>query len=160
MFPMKKMLIRTLSFFLTMVLFTTSLLPGAAAVEYPGIESVTLEATASLLVDMSTGQVLHEVNADEMRYPASITKVMTALLTVEAVARGELSMDDVITVDAAALADITDDSSTANIVASGLLEKHGYHPIKFSDWIFIILGTSVVLWIGEAFRLFSRKAKN
>ena len=117
MIPMKKTFIRALSFFLTLTLFTTALLPGAAAVEYPGIEPVTLEATASLLVDMDTGQVLHEVNADEMRYPASITKVMTALLVVEAVARGELSMDTVITVDAAALTDITDDSSTANIVA-------------------------------------------
>lgn len=117
MFPMKKTLIRALSFLLTLSLFTTALLPGAAAVEYPGIEPVTLEATASLLIDMDTDQVLHEVNADEMRYPASITKVMTALLVVEAVARGELSMDTVVTVDAAALADITDDSSTANIVA-------------------------------------------
>ena len=117
MIPMKKTFIRALSFFLTLTLFTTALLPGAAAVEYPGIEPVTLEATASLLVDMDTGQVLHDVNADEMRYPASITKVMTALLVVEAVARGELSMDTVITVDAAALTDITDDSSTANIVA-------------------------------------------
>ena len=117
MFPMKKTLIRALSFLLTLSLFTTLTLPAAQAVEYPGIEPITLEATASLLINMDTDQVLHEVNADEMRYPASITKIMTALLTIEAVSRGDLSMDTVVTVDAAALADITDDSSTANIVA-------------------------------------------
>ena len=46
---------------------------------------------------------------------------------------------------------ITVVGSTANIVASGLLEKHGQHPIKFSDWIKIgaMVGavTAVVAWI-------------
>ena len=118
MIPMTKILTRTLSFFLTLALFTTALLPGAAAIEYPGIEPVTLEATASLLIDMDTDQILHEVNADEMRYPASITKVMTALLVVEAVARGVLSMDTVITVDAAA---ISTTSTLRKITACSLL---------------------------------------
>ena len=46
---------------------------------------------------------------------------------------------------------ITVVGSTANIVASGLLEKHGQHPIKFSDWIKIgaMVGavTAAVAWI-------------
>ena len=46
---------------------------------------------------------------------------------------------------------ITVVGSTANIVASGLLEKHGQHPIKFSDWIKIgaMVGvvTAVVAWV-------------
>ena len=41
--------------------------------------------------------------------------------------------------------------STANIVASGLLEKHGYHPIKFGDWIkigaFVGVVSGVVAWV-------------
>ncbi len=45
---------------------------------------------------------------------------------------------------------ITVVGSTANIVASGLLEKHGQHPIKFSDWIkigaMVGLVTAVVAW--------------
>ena len=46
---------------------------------------------------------------------------------------------------------ITVVGSTANIVASGLLEKHGYHPIKFKDWIKIgaLVGfvTGIVAWV-------------
>ena len=46
---------------------------------------------------------------------------------------------------------ITVVGSTANIVASGLLEKHGYHPIKFGDWIKIgvLVGvvSGVVAWV-------------
>ncbi len=46
---------------------------------------------------------------------------------------------------------ITVVGSTANIVASGLLEKHGYHPIKFSDWIkigaLVGLVSGLVAWV-------------
>ena len=46
---------------------------------------------------------------------------------------------------------ITVVGSTANIVASGLLEKHGQHPIKFSDWIkigaMVGLVTGIVAWV-------------
>ena len=46
---------------------------------------------------------------------------------------------------------ITVVGSTANIVASGLLEKHGQHPIKFSDWIkigaMVGLVTGIVAWL-------------
>ena len=77
----------------------------------------TVDATAALLIDLDTDQVLYEQAADEQRYPASITKIMTALLTLEAIGRGELDLNTEITVDAAALADITEDSSTANLQA-------------------------------------------
>lgn len=46
---------------------------------------------------------------------------------------------------------ITVVGSTANIVASGLLEKHGYHPIRFGDWIkigaIVGLATALVAWM-------------
>ena len=46
---------------------------------------------------------------------------------------------------------ITVVASTANIVASGLLEKHGYHPVKFGDWIKIgaLVGvvSGVMAWV-------------
>ena len=114
---MKKTLISAISFCLTLCLLTGLLAPLAGAVEYEGIEPITVNATAALLVDLDTDQVLLEQSADETRYPASITKIMTALLTLEAVGRGELSLDTVVTVPAEALTDITEDSSTANLVA-------------------------------------------
>ena len=114
---MKKTLIRAISFFLTLSLLTGLLIPFASAIEYEGVESMTVDATAALLIDLDTDQVLYEQAADEQRYPASITKILTALLTLEAIGRGELDLNTEITVDAAALADITEDSSTANLQA-------------------------------------------
>ena len=113
----EKTLIRAISFFLTLSLLTGLLIPFASAIEYEGVESMTVDATAALLIDLDTDQVLYEQAADEQRYPASITKIMTALLTLEAIGRGELDLNTEITVDAAALADITEDSSTANLQA-------------------------------------------
>ncbi len=84
--------------------------PAAYAVDYPKIN-----AKAALLVDGETGLVLFDKNAHTQQYPASITKVMVALLVLEAVDRGELKMDQQVTASARALADLTEDSSTADI---------------------------------------------
>ena len=121
---MKKTLIRAFSLLLTLSLLTGLLCPFASALEYEGVESIAIDSTASLLVDLETNQVLHQENADEIRYPASITKIMTALLTLEAIGRGELTMDTMVTVSPVALMDITDDSSTANIVAGEQISIH------------------------------------
>lgn len=43
----------------------------------------TIEATSAILIDAKTGLVLYEKNSNDKLYPASITKVMTALLTIE-----------------------------------------------------------------------------
>lgn len=122
----EKTLIRAISFFLTLSLLTGLLIPFASAIEYEGVESMTVDATAALLIDLDTDQVLYEQAADEQRYPASITKIMTALLTLEAIGRGELDLNTEITVDAAALADITEDSSTANLQAGEKITVKNY----------------------------------
>ena len=88
-FPMKKTLIRALSFCMILALLTGLMAPFASAIDYEGVEPITLEAAAGLLIDLDTDQVLYEQNADGQRYPASITKIMTALLTLEAVGPGE-----------------------------------------------------------------------
>lgn len=49
---------------------------------------------AALLMDAQSGEVLYDFHGDEHNYPASITKVMTALLVLEAVERGELGLED------------------------------------------------------------------
>ena len=45
-------------------------------------------------MEASTGTVLFEKNADEMRSPASITKIMTLLLTFEAIEKGRIRLED------------------------------------------------------------------
>ncbi len=57
-----------------------------------------LGAYSAILVEADTGQVLYEENADEELPPASITKIMTMLLTMEAVEDGEISLSDPVTI--------------------------------------------------------------
>jgi D-alanyl-D-alanine carboxypeptidase len=53
---------------------------------------------AAIVVDAESGEVLFSRYADERRYPASVTKVMTLYLAFEALAEGKAKLDDVITV--------------------------------------------------------------
>lgn len=46
-------------------------------------DELRLNATSAILVEVSTGKVLYERNSNEKRYPASITKIMTAILVLE-----------------------------------------------------------------------------
>ena len=112
---MKLILTRTAALAMTLILLITLLVPWAAAITYPGVPEITIDAQSALLIDLDTEQLLYEQNASEKRYPASITKIMTCLLTLEAIGRGELSMDTVITIPPEALADISSDSSTAGL---------------------------------------------
>lgn len=48
---------------------------------------------ASLLMDMSSGRILHQIGANQKIYPASLTKMMTLYLVFDAVRRGQLRLD-------------------------------------------------------------------
>jgi len=48
---------------------------------------------ASLVLDVESGRVLHQINADTRNYPASLTKMMTLYLVFEALEDGRLSLD-------------------------------------------------------------------
>ena len=65
-------------------------------------ESANAAPYAAMVIDARSGEVLHEQNADSRLHPASLTKMMTLYVTFEAVARGELSLDDKITISAKA----------------------------------------------------------
>ena len=61
---------------------------------------LTLEAPGALLMEKATGEVLYAKNEHQPFEPASITKVMTLLLTMEAIEKGAIAYDDVVTVSA------------------------------------------------------------
>ena len=71
-------------------LFQINILSVQAEEYWP--EGPTVEGEAAIVMEASTGTVLYEKNADEQLYPASITKIMTALLAVE-----NSSMDEQVT---------------------------------------------------------------
>ena len=81
------------------VLLLAGMLPGqAAAVD------LNLNAKSALLMDVATGTVLYEKECHERLAPASVTKVMTMLLIMEALDDGRIPLDDQVTASEAAAA--------------------------------------------------------
>lgn len=60
------------------------------------VRAADYNARAYILIEASTGTVLLEENADEALPPASVTKIMTLLLVMEAIADGKLGWDDMV----------------------------------------------------------------
>lgn len=74
---------------------------GQSAVELPEAEhQVAAEVAAphAMLIEVSTGTVLMEKAADEKIHPASVTKIMTMLLILEAIEDGKIALSDTVTV--------------------------------------------------------------
>lgn len=78
---MKKTALLTL--LLSAALFITGLSPGLVPICASGPPPPVLEAETAILIDQASGKILYAQNADKTMYPASTTKILTALLAVE-----------------------------------------------------------------------------
>lgn len=74
-----------------------------------------IHARCALLCDLESGQTYYARNADQKAYPASLTKIMTVLLALEALDRGEVQLADQVTAGADARQGLDEESSTAGI---------------------------------------------
>lgn len=74
-------------------------------------EGPEVQSPAVILMEMSTGTVLYEKNADEQHYPASITKIMTTLLALE-----NSELDEIVTFS---------DEAIDNTEGSGISRDYG-----------------------------------
>ncbi|MBR6577322.1 MAG: D-alanyl-D-alanine carboxypeptidase [Clostridia bacterium] len=72
-------------------------LDSSAAWEENIPELAALDCTSAVLMEAATGRVLYEQNADESLLPASVTKVMTLLLVMEALEKGNITLDQMLT---------------------------------------------------------------
>ena len=102
---------RFLSLFL-LIPILLSLIPPAGAQE-----DLDLFCTHAVLLDASHGEVLYDMKANERAYPASTTKVMTALLVVEAIQTGQFSPETVVIVNGTAVQDIPSSYVTSGFKA-------------------------------------------
>ena len=84
---------RWCALFLTLTLFVILTVP-CDAVEIP------LTSHSALLMEKTTGEVLFAQNEHDPLAPASVTKIMTMLLVMEAIDEGAIALDDVVTVSA------------------------------------------------------------
>ena len=59
---------------------------------------IEIDTDHLILQDHHSGQILFEMNADDKIYPASMTKIMTAIVTFDLLKKGETSLDEMITI--------------------------------------------------------------
>lgn len=96
MYQLRRLSALALSLAMTLLLFSP--LPAAAAQE--DNMPLALSSASALLMEKETGTILLQQNAHQKLEPASVTKVMTLLLVMEAVDSGRLSLDESVPVSA------------------------------------------------------------
>lgn len=87
---------RFLSMFLLLVVLLSASF-NAFALEVKDVE-LELNVKSAVLMDVNTGTVLYSYNMDDSLPPASVTKIMTLLLVFEAIDKGDLKIDEKLTV--------------------------------------------------------------
>ena len=89
---------KLLAIILTLIITLTP----AAAIETLPEDAISIPAPNAVLMEKETGAIIFSKNADERVLPASVTKIMTILIIVEALESGSISMDDMVTASARA----------------------------------------------------------
>ncbi len=97
------------------LILLTSLLMSLSAPAAFALEEPSIPAKAAVLVDLNSGKPLYALNMDEQRSPASLTKIMTVLLALEAVDSGKCSMDTLIMAQSDCRSGMDESSSTSGI---------------------------------------------
>ncbi|MFR7654770.1 D-alanyl-D-alanine carboxypeptidase family protein, partial [Monoglobus pectinilyticus] len=80
-----------------------------------GGKPILAEQEAAILVNCLNGEVMFEQNSDKQIYPASTTKIMTALLTLEAIDRGEINLNSAFLITPDMLEDLPADGSSMQL---------------------------------------------
>ena len=139
---------------MTVLLAAIVVLGTSAMPIYAAKPAITAEAV--ILIDAETGNVLFEKNPDKKMYPASTTKIMTALVALEAVENEEISLSQPLTmtqeildgldIDGSSIALKAGESMTLEGLLQGLLIASG------NDAAMVIaegIGGSVLQFVGR-----------
>ena len=113
---------RIFSLFFALILSLSLFTPAFATGDEPKLpEDPNILAKAAVLVDYNTGAIAYGKNEHDELYPASLTKIMTALLTLEAIEAGWLTMEQELTASASAFEGLSADGSNAGIKAGEIM---------------------------------------
>ena len=97
MYKIKKSKMRSCLIFLLVLLLPLSFASADESID-PGWEGPEINSHAGILMEFSTGNIILNQNGVEKLHPASLTKIMTIMLTYEAVEEGRASWDDTVVV--------------------------------------------------------------
>ena len=117
---------RFLALFLLLALLASQCLCLAYAEGEEDFEQIHIDAGEALLMDADSGAILYQQNAHEQVSIASVTKVMTCLVVLEAIERGELELEKSVTAAASAVNGLPADGSNADpaIVEGEIMTVH------------------------------------
>ena len=107
--------------FLSTMLAVITLMAVLTPISALAASAPEISAKHAVLMDANYDEVLYERSAHEKAYPASITKVMTALLVCEAIDNGQLTLEQTVTVSETAMSNLHANGSTANIKAGEIM---------------------------------------
>ena len=79
------------------IFLSLMIIAGCGCIPTSALSEEEMSSPSGVLLEATTGKVLFEKNAHEQRACASITKVMTLLLVMEAIDEGKISYDDIVT---------------------------------------------------------------
>ncbi|MCG4586239.1 D-alanyl-D-alanine carboxypeptidase, partial [Anaerosalibacter bizertensis] len=83
-----------ISFYLSVLIF---LLPISKSFAESKLD---IDAKSAILIDSSSGEIIYEKKAHERLHPASITKIMVLLLSIESIEKNEINLEDEVTISA------------------------------------------------------------
>lgn len=108
---------RFLSLLLALIMLLSLMLSSALADDSASdiMSQMDVDAKAAILVNMDTGNVLYEQNGYDSVYPASLTKVMTALVVLRHIDAGDLKMSTKVTAKSDSWDGLEADASSQNI---------------------------------------------
>jgi serine-type D-Ala-D-Ala carboxypeptidase (penicillin-binding protein 5/6) len=84
---------RYISLLVISLLFTSLSIPSVSAEEKTSTDIIS-NVKSAILIERDTGEILYEKNSNEQLPPASMTKIMTMLLIMEAIDKGKLTWDE------------------------------------------------------------------
>lgn len=93
----KRIISVILVFICSLLLVFTNPVNATALEDTVKNEGTNIEARSALLMEPISGKIIYEKNIDEQYAPASVTKIMTMLLTMESIDSGKISLDDKVT---------------------------------------------------------------
>ena len=84
-----------------LVIIILLIIIGFSNIKVYATDKLEIDAKASLIVEVNTGKIIYEDNAKVKNYPASVTKILTAILVLE-----NCKLDDIVTVSESAISNI------------------------------------------------------
>ncbi|ENH98460.1 D-alanyl-D-alanine carboxypeptidase [Gracilibacillus halophilus YIM-C55.5] len=141
---MKNLITKTVSLVMAVILIFASF-TTFSSIEVQANESVSVHAESAIIVDAKTGKILYEKQSDLKLPPASMTKMMTEYLVLEAINNGDISWDTTTQISDYAYS-ISADSTFSGI---GLKQDKDYTVRQLYEGMSIISDNATTIALAE-----------